>query len=299
MTDPTFGIKTTPVGVTYDDVLRVWQEADAIPAITDAWLWDHLVPIFGPASAPVLEGWTLLTALAARTERLRMGLLVTNNRTRSPSVLAKIAATVDVISGGRLVVGLGVGATDAHVPGQEFAVREFQAYGLPLVPPAEGREALAEACTILRRMWSEEVFDFHGRHYTLTGAVCEPKPIQQPGPPLLLGAWGDRTLRVVAEHADIWNVPGPPHYSIDFMRERSAVLDRRCADIGRDPAEIVRSTQLFVSYDDPASTRETVERLIGAGFAHLVLSILPPYPDSVAAWVADEIIRPVAGVPVA
>ncbi|PZF83060.1 LLM class flavin-dependent oxidoreductase [Jiangella anatolica] len=285
-----FGLKTTQVNVDYADLVRVWREADEVPVLADAWLWDHLVPIIGPPTTPGHEGWTLLAALAAQTSRIRLGHLVTSNRFRSPALLAKMAATVDIVSGGRLVLGLGVGATDAHGEGQEFAAREHAAYGLPLVPPAEGRAALAEACTIVRRLWSEPPFDFDGEHYRLRGAVCEPKPVQRPGPPLLLGAWGPRSLRVVAEHADVWNVPGPPHFDLALLRERTALLDRYCAEIGRDPASIARSVQLIVEYDQPAAARATVEELIEAGFGHIVLSVRPPLRDGVAHWLADEII---------
>jgi alkanesulfonate monooxygenase SsuD/methylene tetrahydromethanopterin reductase-like flavin-dependent oxidoreductase (luciferase family) len=289
-----FGIKTTPANTTYEDIQRVWREADTVPAIEHAWLWDHMLPLFGEPSVPVLEGWTLLAALAAQTRRLRMGLLVTSNRTRPPAVLAKIAATTDVISAGRLVFGIGVGATDVQSEFREFSVREYAAYGLPLVSQDEGRESLAEACAIVRRMWSEnESFDFDGSHYTLRGAVCEPKPIQRPGPPILIGASGPKTLRVVAKYADIWNIPGPPHNSAEFLAERSRILDDHCADIDRDPHEIQRSTQYFVSYDDPANTRATTHELVDAGYNHLVLSLLAPYPRGVASWVADEIIEPV------
>jgi alkanesulfonate monooxygenase SsuD/methylene tetrahydromethanopterin reductase-like flavin-dependent oxidoreductase (luciferase family) len=170
MTDqrrPSFGIKTTPVHTTYGDIFRVWKEADTVPEIEHAWLWDHMLPQFGDVAGPIFEGWTLLAALAAQTERLRLGLLVTSNLTCPPAVLAKMAATTDVIANGRLVLGIGVGGTDKpDRPGQELAVREYDNYGLPLVPPNEGVERLAEACTIFRRMWTEDLFDFEGRYYT-------------------------------------------------------------------------------------------------------------------------------------
>ncbi|POX48908.1 LLM class flavin-dependent oxidoreductase [Streptomyces sp. Ru71] len=281
--------------VSYEDIRRVWLEADAVPEIEDAWLWDHLLPVAGPADGQIHEGWTLLTALAAQTRRLRLGLLVTSNRIRPPALLGKMASTLDVISGGRLVLGLGVGGT--HQPpgaggmaGPNPAIAEYEAYGLDLVPPAEGIARLAETAEILKRMWTRDVFDFEGRHYRLRGTRNEPKPVQRPGPPLLIGGWGTRLLRLVAEHADAWNIPGPPHHSVAFVAERAGVLDAHCADLGRDPRTIERSVQVLVSYDDPAATRDTVAALVAAGMNHIVLSLPRPYPQGVARWLADEII---------
>ena len=290
-----FGIKTTPMHVSYEDIRRVWLEADTVPEIADAWLWDHLLPVAGPKDGQVHEGWTLLSALAAQTERLRLGLLVTSNRIRPPAVLGKMASTVDVISGGRLTLGLGVGGTHqppgaGGIEGANPAIGEFEAYGLSLVPPGEGLARLAETVTILKGMWTRDVFDFDGRYYRLRDNRCEPKPVQRPGPPLLIGGWGTRLLRLVAEHADVWNVPGPPHNTVDYVAERARVLDAHCADLGRDPGTITRSVQVLVSYDDPATTRETVGRLVDAGMNHIVLSLPRPYPQGVARWLADEII---------
>lgn len=281
-----FGIKTVPVNTTFDELVEIWQEADGIPAIEHAWLWDHFLPLRGPVETPIHEGWTMLSALAARTRRLRLGLMVTGNMTRPPAVLAKMAATVDEISHGRLVLGLGVGATRQQ--GDPLGPREFGAYGLPLVSPGEGVARLAEACEIIRRLWREDHFDFDGRHYQLRDAVLRPKPAT--APPLLIGGWGDRTLGVVAEHADVWNVPGPPHNTLDFLADRSKALDERCAATGRS---VVRSTQLFVDYADPAATRRMIGDLVAIGFSHFVLNILRPAPDHVARWVAEEIIEPV------
>ncbi|MFJ9630053.1 LLM class flavin-dependent oxidoreductase [Streptomyces sp. NPDC101175] len=290
-----FGIKTTPMHVSYEDIRRVWLEADAVTEIADAWLWDHLLPVAGPGDGQVHEGWTLLAGLAAQTERLRLGLLVTSNRVRPPALLGKMASTVDVISGGRLVLGLGVGGTRqppgaGGIPGANPAIAEYAAYGLPLVPPAEGIERLAETVAILKGMWTRDVFDFEGRHYQLKGTRCAPKPVQRPGPPLLIGGWGTRLLRLVAEHADIWNVPGPPHNSVEYVAERARVLDAHCAELGRDPSGITRSVQVLVSYDEPAAARETVGRLVDAGMNHIVLNLPRPYPRGVARWLADEII---------
>src|ERR1700691_2372629 len=151
MTQLRFGIATPPTNVDYGDILRVWREADTIPQIEHAWLFDHLWPIGGDPNGPAFEGWTLLSALAAQTERLRLGLLVTSNRFRPPAVLAKIAAGVDVISGGRLEFGIGAGS-NLTVP---IARREYEAHGLPFHDAAYAAGSLADACTVIRRLSTE------------------------------------------------------------------------------------------------------------------------------------------------
>src|SRR5262249_17383394 len=148
---------------------------------------------------------------------------------------------------------------------------------------------------ILKRMWTEPVFDFEGRYYTLRANRNEPKPVQKPHPPILIGGWGDRTLRLIAEHANIWNVPGPPHNSVEYVAERSRALDGHCAAFGRDPAEIIRSVQVIIPYDDAAQSRKTVLDLINVGINHVVLSLPRGYPQGVVRWLVDEIITPVRG----
>ncbi|WP_041541530.1 LLM class flavin-dependent oxidoreductase [Catenulispora acidiphila] len=291
------GIKTTPMHVSYEDIRRVWQEADEMPEIADAWLWDHMMPLAGDRGGDLLEGWTTLAALAAQTSRLRMGLLVTSNRFRAPAVLGKMATTVDVISGGRLIMGLGVGGTvqppgAGGIPGENPGVMEYTAYGIPLISPREGIARLVETVTILRRMWAEESFDFEGPFTTLVGNRNSPKPVQAAGPPLLIGAWGDRMLRVVAEHADIWNIPGPPHNSVESLAERSRVLDAQCAAVGRDPGEVVRSVQLIVADDGADEARETIAELVGVGFRHVVVGSRRMYQEDGMKWLLEEVVRP-------
>jgi alkanesulfonate monooxygenase SsuD/methylene tetrahydromethanopterin reductase-like flavin-dependent oxidoreductase (luciferase family) len=284
-TGPRFGIMTAPSQVSYRDVLRVWREADTIPEIEHAWLFDHLLPNDGDPNGPIFEGWTLLSALAAQTERLRLGLLVTSNRFRPPAMLAKIAATVDVVSGGRLDFGIGTGSRPSH----PAAHREYAAYGLPFHDSAHAVGSLAEACTVIRRLWTEaEPFDFDGTYLHLTGAFCNPKPVQRPYPPILIGGRSTATLRVVAEHANLWNIPGG---DIDEAVRRGALLDRFCAEIGRDPASITRSIHLPVSYDHPSNTRDSITEAVGAGFQHIVLGLHAPYPENVARWVTNELIN--------
>jgi alkanesulfonate monooxygenase SsuD/methylene tetrahydromethanopterin reductase-like flavin-dependent oxidoreductase (luciferase family) len=281
---PSFGIMTAPQQVDYVDILRVWREADAAPAIEHAWLFDHLMPLGGDPLGPTFEGWTLLSALAAQTERLRVGLLVTSNRFRPPAVLAKIAATVDVVAGGRLDLGIGAGSRPSH----PLARREYAAHGLPFHDGAHTMAALAEACTTIRRLWTEtEPFDVHGTHVQLTGAFCSPKPLQRPHPPIVIGGRSAPLLRIVAEHADVWNIPGG---DLADAVERSALLDRYCTEIGRDPATITRSMHLSVSYDQPAATRDAIAAAVDAKFQHIVLGLPAPYPVGVARWVADELI---------
>jgi alkanesulfonate monooxygenase SsuD/methylene tetrahydromethanopterin reductase-like flavin-dependent oxidoreductase (luciferase family) len=307
----TFGIKTSQANTTYPEILRIWREADAVPAFEHAWLWDHLVPLRGDVTGTAIEAWTLLAALAAQTQRLRLGIIVTNNRIRPPAVLAKMAATVDIIAGGRLEFGIGAGGSAFSDPvGLALVHREFDAYGLDVVSPGEAIGALGEACTIIKRLWTEaSPFDFAGRYYQLTGAICEPKPVQRPRPPILIGASGERSaLRVVAEHADIWNCP--TRGSVEEFRHKSAVLDEHCAAIGRDPSEIIRSVQVLVAAEDqpvagaggalpsffgPSAARAFLLELIDAGARHLVLA--PVSPSLTAQRLADEIVEPVlAGV---
>ncbi|WP_250037604.1 LLM class flavin-dependent oxidoreductase [Paractinoplanes maris] len=273
---------TAPMNIGYDDIVRVWREADTVEAIDHAWLFDHLMPIGGDLDGPALEGWTLLAALAAQTSRLQVGVLVTSNRFRPPAMLAKIATTVDVIAGGRLQFGIGVGSRPGHPLGR----REYDAHGLPFVPAADAVAALDEACTVIRRLWTAtEPFDFAGEHVGLTGAFGNPKPVRVP--PVLIGGRSAATLRVAARHADIWNIPGGDH---DDVVARSALLDRYCAEIGRDPGAITRSIHLGVDYEHPRRTRDAIAAALDAGFRHFVLSPPAPYPQGVAAWLADRII---------
>jgi alkanesulfonate monooxygenase SsuD/methylene tetrahydromethanopterin reductase-like flavin-dependent oxidoreductase (luciferase family) len=278
-----FGIATAPQQVGYRDVLQVWREADTLPQIEHAWLFDHLLPIGGDPNGPIFEGWTLLSALAAQTERLRLGLLVTSNRFRPPAILAKIATTVDIVSDGRLDFGIGVGSR----PNPPAASREYPAHGLPFHDFAHAVGSLDEACTVVRRLWTEaEPFDFDGAYIRLTGAFGNPKPIQQPHPPILIAGRTTATLRVVARHADIWNIAGG---DIDDCIRRSARLDRLCGEIGRDPAAIARSIHLRVSYDQTQTTQASIANAIDSGFTHIVLGLPAPYPEHVAHWVASEL----------
>jgi F420-dependent oxidoreductase-like protein len=275
-----FGIKTAPQHTTYEEMLRVWQEADQEPLLEHAWLFDHFMPIIGDPTGPCLEGWTLITAFAALTKRLRVGLMVTGNTYRHPAVLANMGATVDIVSGGRLDLGIGAGWNE----------REHHAYGIPMYTTAERIRRLGEACEVIRRMWTEFSPAFEGRYYQLKDAYCEPKPIQKPHPPFVIGGSGEQlTLRVVARYADIWNFVGG---SVDDFKHKNEVLNQHCAAIGRDPATIQRSIQPLADPTNWQGTRDLVRGFIDAGATHIILNLRPPYPQHIARSLVTEVVEP-------
>ena len=189
-------------------------------------------------SAPFPEAWTTLSALGARTERVRVGTLVTGNTYRHPAVLAKMAATLDHITSGRVVLGLGSG----------WQENEHRQYGIEFHTVGERLAHLDEACAVIKAMYAPGKANFSGQFYQLTDASCEPKPVQNPLP-LLIGGGGEKvTLKITAKHADEWNVWGEP----DTLRHKMAILDQHCADVGRDPKDIQRSAValLFMSEDE-------------------------------------------------
>lgn len=274
-----WGIKTSPQHTTYDAILKVWQEADRTPAFEHAWLFDHFSPIQGDLDGPCLEGWTTLAALAAQTSRLRLGLMVTGNTYRHPAILAHEAATVDVISNGRLDFGIGAG----------WNVYEHESMGIPLYPPGERIRRLGEACEVIRRLFTQHLTTFDGRFYHLKDARCEPKPVQKPYPPFVIGGSGEQlTLRVVARYADIWNCVSS---DVETFRHKVQVLHDHCVAIGRDPGEIELSVQARVNYDDLSATVSTLKPLVDAGATHLVLVLTYPYPDGIVTRLANEVVE--------
>lgn len=276
-----FGIKTAPQHTTYEGMLRVWQEADAIPLIQHAWVFDHFYPILETDHhGPCLEGWTLLAALAARTTRLRVGVMVTGNTYRHPAVLAKMGATVDVISGGRLDFGIGAGWNE----------EESSAYGIPLYAPGERIARLGEACEVIRRLWTERAVTFEGKYYQLHDAYCEPKPLQHPHPPIVIGGSGEqKTLRVVARYADIWNFVGG---SVELLHHKLTVLEEHCKVVGRTFTDIVVSVQIPFNAADPAATLAQARGYIQAGASHVIFNFRAPYPDQVAQRLTDTVLLP-------
>ena len=274
-----WGIKTAQQHTTYEAMLKVWQEADKNEAIEHAWIFDHFAPIQGDLDGPCFEGWTLLSALAAQTNRLRLGMMVVGNTYRHPAVNAKMAATVDVISNGRLDYGIGAG----------WNVYEHESMGIPLYSTGERIRRFGESCEIAKRLFTQHLTDFDGRYYQLKDARCEPKPIQKPYPPFVIGGAGEKlTLRIVAEYADVWNsMPA----SVEEFRHKRSVLAEHCAAIGRNPDEIELSTQVRINYDDIPASVEALKPLIAEGMTHLILMVTYPYPDGIVEQLVEDVIN--------
>lgn len=260
-------------------MLPVWQAADNIDVYESGWTFDHFYPIYSDSSGPCLEGWTSLAALAQATRRLRLGTLVTGIHYRHPAVLANMVATVDIISGGRLELGIGAGWNE----------EESGAYGIDLGSTKERLDRFDEACQVLISLLTQETTDFNGHHYQLNSARCEPKGPQRPHPPICIGALGEkRMLKMTAQYAQHWNFPaGGPD---EFARKRDA-LHAHCADLGRDPKEITLSAHVWI--DPDLDYRKAVDEAAALGTEGLDLAImyLPLPHDPAVLEPLAEVIR--------
>jgi F420-dependent oxidoreductase-like protein len=265
-----FAIKTSPQDTTWADMLAVWQAADELDVFESGWTFDHFYPIFSDPTGPCLEGWVTLTALAQATKRLRVGVLVTGIHYRHPAVLANMAASLDIVSNGRLELGIGAGWNE----------EESGAYGIELGSLTERFDRFDEACQVIRGLLTQETTDFAGRYYTLTAARCEPKPVQSPMPPLCIGGSGEkRTLRSVARFADHWNWQGG---TVEQWQAKRDVLHRHCADVGRDPSEIMTSTHLRLGRDgDVDAVVRQAEAFAEAGLDLGIVYLPQPHTPAV------------------
>ena len=215
-------------GLTWDHWFSIADRVEAL-GLDSLWRSDHFFSLGGDLRRPALECWTSLTALAQRTQRIRFGPLVSPMTFRHPALLARMASAVDLLSGGRLVLGVGAG----------WNVAEHEAFGIGLPPLKERFDRFEEAITVIKSLWTGGPVDLDGQYYPLRGAAAYPRPQQQPGPPLLIGGDGEvRLLRIVAKEADEWNshAHGP-----DVYRVKLAKLEEHCRAVGRDPATIRRS----------------------------------------------------------
>jgi len=239
-------------GVTLPQIKRSWPEARSAALEFDAlgfdsvWVCDHLYGVPLPA-LPIFEAWTELAAVAALTERVELGTLVTPPFFRNPAVLAKQIATVDHVSNGRVIAGLGAGWFEA----------EFRGYGCEFPSLRERMRALEETAEILKRLWTEEKVSFQGRHASLVDAICEPKPLRRP--PILIGGGGERVLMgIAARHADIWNNLAVFQPQLGTKVE---ALRRRCDQLDRDFGQIRVSQQCVVVIgEDEAQAREHLDK---------------------------------------
>lgn len=244
-----FGIHSGQQHATLADYLNLWRRAEDL-GFDWASVFDHFLPIFSDPEGPCFDGLTLLSAMAAHTSRIRCGVLVVGVTYRHPAVLANIATTIDHVSGGRLELGVG---------GAWYELEHSQ-YGIDFPPVGRRIRMLGEALKILRSMWTEHRTTFEGRYYSLMDALCEPKPVQQPHPPLWVGGQGEKlTLRVVAESADGWNTFFMP---LDDYRRKLDALASHCEAVGRDPADIRKSlvVQAYVR-EDEAELAKGAERM--------------------------------------
>jgi len=273
-----FAFKTAPQNTTWAEMLPVWREADDIEVFESGWVFDHFYPIVGDSAGPCLEGWTVLAALAQATRRLRLGVLVTGIHYRHPAVLANMAATIDVISDGRLELGIGAGWNE----------EESGAYGIELGTRRERSDRFEEACQVLIGLLSQETTDFEGKYYQLKAARNEPKGPQRPHPPICIGGSGERrTLLTTARYAQHWNfVGGSP---ADFAHKRD-VLFAHCQAIGRDPAEITLSSHVVLSEDhDYAATAANVAALAEEGLQLAIVYLRPPLTPAVLEPLAEAL----------
>jgi len=266
-----FGVFTSMMGQTWPGVLELWQHLESTGWDT-ACVSDHFMPNTREREGAVLEAWSTLSALAAVVPRMRIGTIVLGNTYRHPAVVAKMAAQVDIISGGRLLFGIGAA----------WQRNEHEAYGIPFYTMRERLERLDEACTVMRLLWTERRSNFNGRYYQLADAPLDPKPVQKPHPELMIGGGGERvTLRIAAKHADHWNVWGGPK----VLARKSAVLEEHCSKLGRDSKSINRSVNMALlitnSKADIDRLAETIAARMGSHAADARDTCLAGTPDQI------------------
>jgi F420-dependent oxidoreductase-like protein len=301
-----FGIQTPNQQVSWDDLLATWKEAEAL-GFDSAWVYDHFIPIFGNQDAPCLEGWTALAALAAETNRIRVGVLVTGNTYRNPALLAKMATTVDHVSHGRLVLGIGAG----------WFERDHTAYGFPFGTAHERARKLAEALEVITKLWREDHPSFAGKYYALDKAPFAPRNVQQPHPPIVIGGQGKQWIvPLVARYADGWNAVSG--VTPDGIRERRKIIAEECVRIGRSPCPTAVSVLLplvaitdvplagpvvrlgaravvkkevagAILADSAATIRDRIREYADAGATEVILSLRPPFDRGLMRRFAQDV----------
>ncbi len=278
MTNPKFGVflpfyafRAPTINQLFNHLKAVVLECERLD-YDAVWLDDHLM--YG--DWPILEPWTTLSALATTTNKIRLGTMVSCIAHRNPALLAKAAATLDVISNGRLELGVGAGCQET----------EHTAYGFGFPKPNVRVERLGEALEVITRLWTQQKASFQGKHYTLKEAVCEPKPLQQPHPPITVGGTGEKILKVTAKYADRFDWGALQ--SADVFKQKLGVLEKQCRAVGRDMAEIERSCwpggEVLVA-EDPQAVAELIAKHKPAG------TPLKEYREGTLAGTPSECLR--------
>ena len=262
-----FAFSTSPQRTTWEWILEVWKRADDLAVFESGWTFDHLYPLFGDSTEDCLEGWISLTALLSETRRLRGGVLVTGMVYRHPGVLANMASTLDITSGGRLELGIGAGWNE----------EECSAFGIDLGTMRERFDRFEEGMQVLQSLLTNERTSFSGRYYELVEAMNNPKPVQRPLPVCIGGKGKRRTMPLVARYAHHWNYGGTD--AAGFVECRTVLRDA-CAAIERDPGEITCS--VIVRFEgDEDELRRDVEALADAGADLSIISVPKSAPPSV------------------
>jgi len=241
-----FGFQSGQQNVTWERMRDAWQKLDGW-GYDSLWVFDHLYPIFVPDPAgPCMENWTLLGALSQHTKRARIGALVNGNTYRNPCLTAKMAATLDHLSGGRLNLGLGAGWFEL----------EHRSFGIDFKTVGGRLGALDESCQIIKGMFTQERTTLNGKHYNVVDAVCNPKPLQKPHIPLMIGGRGEKgLLKIVAKHADMWNTM---HANPDEMKRLIGVIERHGDTVGRNTDEIEKTIMMPLCYRAPKQREDMI-----------------------------------------
>ena len=261
-----FGIKTAPQHTSWGDMLDVWRAADEVELFETAWNFDHFYPLLGDKDGPCLEAWVTLSALAQATSRIRIGCMVNGVPYRHPALVANMAASLDIVSGGRLELGLGAGWNE----------QETKAYGIDLLPMGQRMDRFEEAVEVIDSLLVHEITTFQGKYFQLEQARCEPKGPQQPRPPIVIGGGGEkRTLRIAARFAQHWNLP---FATPEVFHKKNEILLAHCEAVGRDSSLIMRSVQIESTADqDPAEVADSAAALFAAGVDQVILTLRTPY----------------------
>ena len=267
-----FAFSTSPQRTTWEWMREVWRIADDLPVFESGWTFDHLYPLFGDSTEDCMEGWISLTALLHETKRLRGGVLVTGMVYRHPGVLANMASTLDITSGGRIELGIGAGWNE----------EECAAFGIDLGTMRERFDRFEEGMAVLESLLTNDRTTFSGEYYQLTDAMNNPKPVQHPLPICMGGRGKKRTLPLAARYAHHWNFSGTD--MTEFAECRN-VLHESCVKIGRDPAEITCSALPRYAGDDDAFVSE-VKTMEAAGVELVIVSVPKSAPPTVMEQIA-------------